>query len=124
MSHKKKIALVGWSPDVVDYSKYPGLTAEKLRAMLEGDCKNLNTIGYDAQMLYINHADTAFDTVSKALKQKAFDCVLIGAGVRSDADHFIVFEKLVNAVHQSAPSAKICFNTSPTDTAAAIKRWM
>ena len=29
--------LPSWDPDVVDYSKWPGLTAEKLRAGLEGD---------------------------------------------------------------------------------------
>ena len=33
------------------------------------------------------------------------------------------FERLVNAVHESAPRAKICFNTNPGDTAEAIQRW-
>ena len=49
--------------------------------------------------------------------------MLIGAGVRLDPDAFIVFERLVNAVHAAAPAAKICFNTNPSDTAEAVKRW-
>jgi hypothetical protein len=124
MSEQKKVVLVGWNPDVVDYSKWPGLTPEKLRAALEGDRDKLNSMGYNTELLYINDADTAFETVSNALNDTEYDCVLIGAGVRTVDEHFIVFEQLVNAVHQSAPSAKICFNTNPSDTAEAVKRWI
>jgi len=124
MSEKKRVVLVGWNPEVVDYSKWPGLTPEKLRAALEGDRDNLNTLGYKAELLYINDADTAYDTISDALSKTVYDCVLIGAGVRTIDEHFFVFEKLVNAVHQSAPSAKICFNTNPSDTAEAVQRWI
>jgi len=124
MSEKKKVVLVGWNPEVVDYSKWPGLTPEKLRAALEGDRDNLNTLGYEAELLYINDAETAYDTVSDALSKTAYDCVLIGAGVRTIDEHFFVFETLVNAVHQSAPTARICFNTNPGDTAEAVQRWI
>ncbi len=124
MKQKNKVALVGWNPDVVDYSKWPGLTPEKLRTALEGDLEKLNSLGYEAELLYIVDADSAFDTVCHALKKAEYDCVLIGAGVRTVDEHFLVFERLVNAVHQSASSAKICFNTNPADTAEAVKRWI
>lgn len=124
MNQKNKVALVGWSPDVFDYSKWPGLTPEKLRAALKGDLEKLISLGYEAELLYIVDADSAFDTVCKALNKTEYDCVLIGAGVRTVDEHFLVFERLVNAVHQSAPSAKICFNTNPADTAEAVKRWI
>nr|MDJ0817067.1 hypothetical protein [Desulfobacterales bacterium] len=64
------------------------------------------------------------DVVADALKQKSYDCVLVGAGVRLDPDHFLVFERLVNAVHRHAPLASICFNTNPGDTAEAVQRWV
>jgi hypothetical protein len=124
MSKAKKVVLLGWNPEVVDYTKWPGLTQEKLRAALEGDRDNLNSLGYEAELLYINDAETAYDTVSNALNKKAYDCVLIGAGVRTIDEHFLVFEKLVNAVHQNAPTARICFNTNPSDTAEAVQRWI
>ena len=124
MSETKKVVLIGWNPEVVDYSKWPGLTPEKLRAALEGDQNNLNSLGYDAELLYINDVETAYDTVSNALNKTAYDCVLIGAGVRTIDEHFLVFEKLVNAVHQNAPTARICFNTNPSDTAEAVQRWI
>ncbi len=124
MSSTKKVILIGWHPDAVDYSKYPALTPEKLLGALEGDRKKLNALGYQAELLFIESEESAFETVSNALQKTSYDCVLIGAGVRKDEDSFIVFEKLVNAVHQFSPSSKICFNTNPSDTAEAVKRWL
>ncbi|MCG8382639.1 MAG: hypothetical protein MJA28_10575 [Gammaproteobacteria bacterium] len=123
MNTKTRVILIGWNPMVVDYSKWPGLTPEKLTAALEADRSNLNDLGYDANLLFIDDAETAFDVVKEKLNQENYDCVLIGAGVRTVDEHFIVFERLVNAVHETAPNAKICFNTNPSDTAEAVQRW-
>jgi hypothetical protein len=123
MDTKTRVVLVGWNPAVVDYSKWPGLTAEKLAAALEADRNKLNDLGYDATLPFIGDAETASNVVKEALTQEHYDCVLIGAGVRKVDEHFVVFERLVNAVHEAAPNAKICFNTNPGDTAEAVQRW-
>ena len=120
---KKKILLVGWHPSVVDYSKWPGLTAEKLEMALRADEKKLNDLGYDASIGFIYDGDTATDKLEAALKSASYDVVLIGAGVRKDDDYFLVFEKLVNVVHEHAPNARIAFNTGPTDSDIAVQRW-
>lgn len=119
----KKVLMVGWHPSVVDYSKYPGLTAEKLEGALRADEKKLNVLGYDASIGFIYSGESATDQLIETLKNTAFDVVLIGAGVRKDDDHFLVFEKLVNIVHEYAPQARIAFNTGPTDSDSAIQRW-
>jgi hypothetical protein len=50
---------------------------------------------------------------------------MIGAGLRIVPPYFLLFEKLINVIHQRAPaSTKLCFNTSPTDTAEAVRRWV
>jgi len=121
---KKKILFVGWNPDVVDYSKWPGLTSEKLRAGLEGDRDRLISLGYEAKLGLIDSADTAPDTVTELLSKQTFDCVLIGAGVRTVDDYVLLFETLINIVHKCAPSAKICFNTGPFDSVDAVQRWV
>jgi hypothetical protein len=123
MRAKKRVVLIGWNPEVVDYSKWPDLTPENLIAALEADKNKLSELGYEAILLFIDNAETAFSAVKNTLDQENYDCVLIGAGVRTVPEHFIVFESLVNAVHESAPKAKICFNTNPSDTAEAIQRW-
>lgn len=118
-----KVLMVGWHPDVVDYAKYPGLTAEKLEGALRADQAALNDQGYDVSIGFIHSGDTATDQVTETLRANRYDIVLIGAGVRRDDDHFLVFEKLINVVHKHAPNAHIAFNTGPTDSDAAIRRW-
>jgi copper homeostasis protein CutC len=58
------------------------------------------------------------------LRGKEYNCILIGAGVRKDNDNMLLFEKLINAIHKSALSANICFNSNPYGTADAVKRWV
>ena len=53
-------------------------------------------------------------------KPDSYDCIMIGAGVRTLPEHFLLFEKLINVVHAEAPSARIAFNTKPSDTAEAV----
>jgi len=84
----------------------------------------LNELGYRAESCFVDLGATAEAHLAEALKAVPYDCVLIGAGVRTSQDHFIVFEKLLNVVHATAPSARICFNTNPSDTAAAVQRWL
>jgi hypothetical protein len=62
--------------------------------------------------------------VEEALARRSYDCVMIGAGVRTDPEQFFLFEKLINVVHRAAPGARICFNTGPADSADAVRRWV
>ena len=124
MSDKNKVILMGLSPSAVDYSRWPGMTAEKLEAGLRAGEKQLIEAGYDATMCYLDDRETAVATVEQMLAGATYDCVLIGAGVRIDPEEFLLFEKLINVAHQHAPAAKICFNTGPTDLAEAVGRWV
>jgi hypothetical protein len=49
---------------------------------------------------------------------------VIGAGLREPAPRLLLFEKIINLVHTLAPEARICFNTTPADTAEAVRRWV
>ena len=119
---RKCVAIVGLHPSAVDYEKWPQLTPEKLEAALNADASTLEELGYDASIIFVDRGETAEAVVNRALAEKAYDCIVIGAGVRTDPDEFLLFERLVNLIHKCAPQASICFNTSPTDTAAAIQR--
>ncbi len=121
---KGNVLLIGLNPEVVHYEKWPGLTAEKLEMVLRRDESTLNDEGYAASICFIDHGETAEATITAELEKTSYDCVLIGAGVRTDPDEFLLFEKAVNLVHKLAPQAAICFNTGPTDSVDAVKRWI
>lgn len=124
MGTKKRVILIGLKPEVADYSNWPGLTPEKLMTELKTDEATLNSLGYDVQLCLVDLDETAETVVTQKLTETAFDCVMIGAGVRTVPDKFLLFEKLINIVHKHAPAARICFNTKPSDTAEAVQRWV
>jgi len=119
----QRVLITGLHPSAVDYSRWPGLTAEKLQAAIDHSGDELKQLGYAPEVCLFDLKRPAEAVLQEKLSQVAYDCVMIGAGVRTDKEHFFMFEKLVNAVHQYAPQARICFNTGPFDTAAAFQRW-
>ena len=121
---RRRVLLVGLDPGVVDYGRLPGLTHELLRAAIDAAKAAVNARGYDAELCLIDTGATAERTLAAALAGAAWDCVLIGAGVRASPDHFRLFERLINVVHHQAPHAHICFNTNPADSAEAVARWV
>lgn len=124
MSPQKKVLLIGLHPSVVDFSLFPGLDNEKLWAGLNASEAQLQELGYDAKWCLTDLGETAEAVVLERLQGNEYDCVLIGAGVRAMPQHFTLFEKLINLVHTYAPRAKLCFNTRPTDTTEAVRRWV
>ncbi|MGZ3865183.1 MAG: hypothetical protein ACXVNR_01925, partial [Bacteroidia bacterium] len=82
----------------------------------------LNEMGYEADLCWTDFGQTAANVLEKKIKQLAFDIVLIGAGIRVPEKNFLLFEELLNTIHEHAPKAKICFNTNPGDTIAAVER--
>jgi DNA-binding LacI/PurR family transcriptional regulator len=114
---------IGLHPDVVNYALFPGLTHEKLSHALKAQAEYLEKQGFNVTMCLVDLGQTAEQTARAALLEKQYDVVVIGAGVRTPPPHLILFEKLINVVHECAPKAKICFNTTADDTAEAILRW-
>lgn len=130
MSEKQTVLVIGLEPTLIDFS-HPdyastglGLDATKVLAGLKSSEDELTRRGYSVQMCLTDFGETAEAVVRGQLKQKQFDSVLIGAGVRTIPSNFLLFEKLVNVVLEHAPHATICFNTKPSDTAEAVRRWL
>ena len=124
---EKSVLVIGLDPALIDFAQPgypPGMDATKVLAGLKSCEEELTRLGYSVQMCLTDFGETAEAVVESRLEQERFDCILIGAGVRTNPSNFILFEKLINVVHEHAPLAKICFNTVPSDTAAAVKRWL
>ena len=128
-TERKSVVIIGLDPWLIDFSSpdfaaFPGLTAEKVLAGIASAEEGLRTLGYDAQHCLVDFGQTAEALATAELQKQQFDCILIGAGVRAVPSNFILFEKLINVVHEHAPNSKICFNTNPLDTLDALQRWI
>jgi hypothetical protein len=123
----KSVLIAGIDPELVDYSAPglpPGLNAAKVHAGLKAHAAQLVSLGYSTDICYTDTGETAAETIAAALKAKSFDCVMIGAGIRTPLSNLVLFEKVINAVHAAAPRTKICFNATPMDIAEAVQRWV
>ena len=100
------------------------MNAARVMGGLQAGQAALGDLGYETELCLTDFGTTAESVVTTRLLAKHYDCILIGAGVRSAPSQFLLFEKLINVVHQHAPQARICFNTKPDDTAVAVQRWV
>jgi hypothetical protein len=124
---KKKVLFLGIDPKLIDtnLAATTGWDANRVKAVAQEANKRLTELGYEIQTCFVDLGETAERVVSDTLSQKKFDCIMVGAGVRILPQHTVLFEKIINAIHQKAPpSSKICFNTDPSDTVDAVLRWV
>jgi hypothetical protein len=117
------VLALGLDPAFVDPKEIAGFTADQVRAFIEAQLERVRAAGYAVQNCLVDLGETALDVTARALASHSFDCVMFGAGLRAPAQ-LILFEKLLNIVHTQAPDAKLCFNSSPADTVAAVRRWV
>ena len=123
----KRVLFVGQVPETVDFSDPalpPGFDAEKIHAGIEVAMRQMAERGWQADLCLVRPDESAGIALDRHLASAAYDCVVIGGGVRLPPKSLLLFETLINAVHKSAPSASIAFNTRPQDTAEAAGRWL
>ena len=122
-----RILLLGLDPETVDFSDPalpPGMTVEKVHAGITVALKQFTERGWESDVGFIRPDETAGPMVERQLRSAAYDCVVIGAGVRLPPRHLALFEVVVNAIRKAAPNAAIAFNTRPDDSADAAARWV
>lgn len=123
----KTILIIGMNPRTIDFTnpELPqGLTAEIIEQGTKATLEKLTSMGYEAELFLIDTGDTDLSNLVKLLKSKNYGGVVIGNGIRSQSSNFIVFEQIINVVHANASESKIIFNTLPTNTDEAVKRWL
>ena len=122
-----RVLFIGQQPETVDFTDPmlpPGTTAEKIHAGIALALKQMAERGWRADLCLIQPDETAGPEVERTLTAQAYDCVVIGAGIRLPPHSLSMFEAVINAVHRAAPGAVIAFNTRPEDSAAAAARWL
>ena len=121
------VLIIGVDPRVVDPDDPAvprGTTPESIARGLEETLADMHGRGWTAAHCAILPDDDVETTIADCLRQRAWDVVVIGAGVRMPPQNLQLFERVVNSVHRGAPNAQIAFNTNPRDSADAAKRWL
>ncbi|MGX5802598.1 hypothetical protein ACWGS9_15275 [Bradyrhizobium sp. Arg314] len=120
-----RILFVGQKPETVDFSDPslpPGFNAEKINAGIALGVAKIEERGWQGDTCMITPDTVGFAVLKRALGDAAYDCVVIGGGLRLPPKGLPLFETVVNIIHKAAPNAAIAFNTRPEDTADAAAR--
>jgi hypothetical protein len=126
-SRMMRVLFVGQIPETVDYrdpALPPGLNAEKIYAGIDVAAAKIAEKGWLGDICNIAPDDDGIATLEKQLASTTYDCVVVGGGLRLPPKGLLMFEKVVNSIHKTAPGAAIAFNTRPEDTAEAADRWL
>ncbi|HET7411575.1 MAG TPA: hypothetical protein VFJ18_02850 [Pararhizobium sp.] len=121
---EKSVLAIGIDPAFADLSAHPEISVDVVRAYIEQQIGRIRELGYEVDSCLVDGGETAEASVETALRSRSYDCIVIGAGLREPAEFLLLFERIINLVHQRAPNSRIAFNTTPSDTAEAARRWI
>jgi len=121
------ILIIGEDPELVDFSA-PGVPPNmSVQTVMEGvgaATDRLKRLGHEVRVLLTKDAETVDALVSEALKERPYDVIVVGAGLRTLPPMLEQFEKLINVLREKAPRAKLAFNSRPEDSDKAALRWL
>ena len=121
------ILIIGEDPELVDFSA-PGVPPNmSVQTVMEGvgaATDRLKRLGHEVRVLLTKDAETVDALVSEALKERPYDVIVVGAGLRTLPPMLEQFERLINVLREKAPRAKLAFNSRPEDSDKAALRWL
>jgi hypothetical protein len=120
----KGVLVIGLDPDHVDFAHMPGLTPQVVRAHIDAQIDEMRALGYAVESCLVDTGEQAHRAVESVLRARAFDCIVIGNGLKAPPAQLLLFERILNVVHELAHGSRIAFNTKPSDTVDAARRWI
>jgi hypothetical protein len=121
------VLVIGYAPDAVDFTDPaipPGLDQAAVAEGIERDIRLMRERGWEAEHLPIRADGSLRGVILERLEGAAYDCIVIGAGVRMTTKHVAEFDQVIAAVRQGAPDTPIAFNASPDSSGEAASRWI
>lgn len=123
----RSVLIIGEDPELIDFGAPdapPNMSARKVMDGLNGSRDRLQAKGLEVAILLTRDATTVEEQVAGVLREKRYDVVVVGAGLRTLPRMADQFERLINVVHRMAPGTKIAFNSRPDDSDVAALRWL
>lgn len=114
-----RVLLIGLDPHAV-----PDVDASLVEMAIAMGEQQLHDAGFDTTYCLVAPDDVAEATITEALTGEAYDCVVIGGGIRKPPELLELFERVVNLSRVHAPDAAIAFNSTGADSADAVHRWI
>ena len=123
----KTVLIIGMNPKTIDFTNPelpPNVTLEGIQNGTQLMLQKLQELGYTPELFLIDTGTADLSKLRSHLQSNQYKGILIGNGIRGIKSNFLLFEQVVNVVHQDAPQSRIIFNTHPNDNIESIQRWL
>jgi hypothetical protein len=125
-SHERKILLTGFRPDINisrELQERFG-TAEEIATKLDADHARIQRAGITPIVLHLDpkELEKGLHNLESLLRQEKYEAIGIGAGVRFNGEHTVLFETMVNMCRTIAPNVPLMFNDGPGGSAETVQR--
>jgi phosphoribosylformimino-5-aminoimidazole carboxamide ribonucleotide (ProFAR) isomerase len=108
------ILVIGFDPHTI-----PGFDPAPVAAGIERSSRQFAELGLAEDLFLIDFAELGGAAEAKLLeklRQKQYDAVVVGGGVRKGPGLLELFQTVVNLVHWHQPDAAIAFNDNAGDS--------
>ncbi|MGM9484851.1 hypothetical protein ACS5PN_26900 [Roseateles sp. NT4] len=113
---------IGLDASQIDLRTLPGVTEDDIRRGGQEADRELALAGFNVSTCALFLADKEALALKQKLAEHSYDCIVVGAGLRTLPAHTVLFERVMNILRTQASSSSISFNTGPEDTLAAVQR--
>ena len=120
----KNVLIIGIDPALAIFPVDSGMNEATILSQLHQNVEELNSIGFTAELCLVDLGETAEAIVIDKIISKEYCAVVLGGGLRTLPENMVLFEKVLNIVHQYAPRSRICFNANPATVKEAVLRWV
>jgi hypothetical protein len=118
MSSPRRVLLLGLDPHAV-----PGVDAALVDTAIAIGNKQFADAGIPVDHCLFG-PDAGDAQIVAGITAADYACVVIGGGLRKPDDQVALLERAIQLIRQHAPRAAIAFNTNPTTSLEAARRWL
>ena len=86
-----------------------------MQAGLDKAADDLATLGLTLENCLLDRGPDAADAFRRTVRERHYDIIIVGGGIRLEPSMTPLFEKIVNIAREVTPDSILCFNTGPPD---------
>ncbi|TKS96236.1 hypothetical protein [Streptomyces lasalocidi] len=117
-----RVLVIGLDPHRVPGPWDPEPVAMAIEAGLAGFSEH--GVGVESCLIGLDGSDDVEVVVKEALETHAWECIVVGGGLRHSDDQAELLELVINLIRRHAPDAAIAFNSAPDAIYEAAARWI
>ncbi len=115
-----RVLVIGFDPHRIPGLRDSAPLAAAIQAGLDEFA--VHGVGVETCLIGLDGADDTEPLITAALRSRAWECVVVGGGLRTSAEQLPLLEEVISLIRRHADTAAIAFNAGPSALYEAAAR--